>query len=107
MINGSKIKWCCTGTGECFHQQWQWLFLADASVCEPSQDPEQLWLLAVKYTVDGETNSTASLCHCMHNLAVTFNIGQQCCYNGAFGCNNGATSVRSPAMNYHLNLADS
>lgn len=43
----------CTGTGEHFHQQWQWLFLADASVCEGGQASEQPWLLAVKYKFEG------------------------------------------------------
>lgn len=46
---------CCAGRGGEFHKQWQWLFLADASVCEACQAGEQPWLLAVKYTFTGKT----------------------------------------------------
>lgn len=65
------MEWCCTGTGEHFHQQWQWLFLADASVCEQYEDSEEPWLLAVKYTFNGEALSTTMQCHSgMHRSAV-------------------------------------
>ena len=43
------------GCGGEFHKQWQWLFLADASVCEAGQAGGQPWLLAVKYTFTGRT----------------------------------------------------
>ena len=49
-----KISWLCiAGTGQHFHQQWQWLFLVDASVAEPCDGPKQTWMLAVKYKFDG------------------------------------------------------
>lgn len=63
-------RWCYAGRGAEFHKQLQWLFLADASVCEACQAGEQPWLLAVKYTFTGTNHNDIQACE----FSITFTI---------------------------------
>ena len=102
------MEWCCAGTGEHFHQQWQWLFLADTSVCELPQALEQIWLLAVKYTFHGDVMFTPPQYHSDAVCSNRHSRTQHRSTTAALGCNKSAMSMHSPAIGcVRLSLANS